>query len=83
MSSVVDVAIETVEGELYQFPNVNEDSLRLALAKSWSDRTVLSLVNLSGAALVVLWPTVCRITYVNVSASLDDESWQTLWEMTP
>jgi hypothetical protein len=83
MSGVVDVAVETFEGELYQFPNMDEASLRQALAKSLGDRTVLSLVNLSGAALVVLWPTVCRITFAVIDADSVDDVWQKLWETSP
>jgi hypothetical protein len=83
MSDAVDVAVETFEGELYQFPNTSEASLRQALAKALGDQTVLSLVNLSGAAMVVLWPTVCRITFANIDADVVDDVWQTLWEVTP
>lgn len=83
MSSVVDVAVETFEGELYQFPNMNEASLRQALTKALGDHTALSLVNLSGAALVVLWSTVCRITFAAVDAAVADDVWRTLWEIEP
>lgn len=82
MSSVVDVTVETFEGDLYQFPNVREDILRQALAKSLVDGAVLSLVNLSGSALVVLWPTVLRISFLDVEADAAEDAWCTLWEST-
>lgn len=80
MSKVVDVAIETVEGDLYQFPSVLEEVLRAAVDKAISDRLTLSVVNLASAALVIFWPTISRITFSDASIESADDAWELLWE---
>lgn len=80
MTDVVDVAIETNEGNFYQFLSVPMSSLlqaveRLALGQ------VLSMVNLDSAAIVVPGHTIRKIQTVSVLVEARDEtSWSVVWE---
>jgi len=82
MTEVQDVAIETEEGDFFQFLNVRAADLRKALANALADSSVLSLVNKDSCALVIPWRLIKRIIYVPAEAEERDDAWSTLWERT-
>lgn len=80
MSDVIDVAIETDDGDFFQFLNVREVSLRQALDKALADEAALSLVNEDSCALVIPWKLIKRVTYLASEAEEREDAWLTLWE---
>ena len=80
MTDVHDVAIETREGDFFQFLNVRAHDLLQALEKVLADGTALSLVNTDSCALVVPWRLIKRIIYVPAEAEEREDAWVTLWE---
>lgn len=80
MNEVQDVAIETNEGDYFQFLNVCATALRQALDKALADGAALSLVNTDSCALVIPWKLIKRIIYVPVEAEEREDAWVTLWE---
>lgn len=83
MTEVHDVAIETPEGDFFQFLNVRAPDLQKAVAKALADGAALSLVNKDSCALVIPWKLIKRIIYVPAEAEERDDAWITLWERTP
>lgn len=81
MKDSVDVAVETAEGDYFQFLNVDEEALRLAISKAEADKSALSLVSLDSCAIVIPWKLVHCIYYVPVTAPPDEDSWKKLWEL--
>lgn len=80
MIEVVDVAIETNEGNFYQFLSVPMPSLLRAIERLGNGE-VLSLVNEDSAAIVIPCHTIRRIQTVSVLLELRDEStWSLIWE---
>jgi hypothetical protein len=77
---VVDVALETNEGDYFQFLNVRKGTLLDALDKALSDGAALSLVNIDSCALVVPWKLIRAITYLASGAEEREDAWLTLWE---
>lgn len=80
MTEVQDVAIETAEGDFFQFLNMKATVLRDAVDKALADGAVLSLVNADSCALVIPWRLIKRIIYVPVEAEEREDAWVTLWE---
>lgn len=80
MSEVIDVAIETNEGDFFQFLNVQEPVLREALDKALADGSALSLVNIDSCALVIPWKLIKGVTYLASGAEEREDAWLTLWE---
>lgn len=78
--SAHDVAVETTDGNYYQFINVREDVLAAAVRKGAADRVALSLVNTDSAAIVIPWRFIKRITYAPVDVAEYDEAWLLYWE---
>lgn len=80
LTAVHDVAVETAEGDFFQFLNVRAPDLKQALDKALEDKAVLSLVNVDSCALVIPWKLVKRIIYVPAEAEEREDAWVTLWE---
>lgn len=80
MSDVIDVAIETDNGDYFQFLNVQKGVLGCALDKALEDGAALSLVNIDSCALVIPWKLIKRIIYVPAEAEEREDAWLTLWE---
>lgn len=83
MNTVHDVAVETNEGDYFQFLNVREDVLKAALDTALADKTALSLVSTDSCALVIPWKLIKRIIYVPTEAEEREDAWITLWEHAP
>lgn len=83
MNTVHDVAIETNEGDYFQFLNVREDVLKAALDTALADGAALSLVSTDSCALVIPWKIIKRIIYVPTEAEEREDAWITLWEHAP
>ena len=79
-NEVVDVALETNEGDYFQFLNVRKNSLMEALDKALADGAAISLVNIDSCALVIPWNLIRSITYLASSAEAREDAWLTLWE---
>ena len=77
---VVDVALETNEGDYFQFLNVRKGTLMEALDKALADGAALSLVNIDSCALVIPWKLIRGITYLASGAEEREDAWLTLWE---
>jgi hypothetical protein len=80
MNAVHDVAIETNEGDFFQFLNVREEALKGALDQALADGSALSLVNIDSCALVIPWKLIKSITYLASGAEEREDAWRTLWE---
>ena len=81
MMEVVDVSVETIEGDHYQFVSVPETVVRAAVALAEADGGPLSMVNLDSAAIVIPWKSVRRVFYASVLADeADPDAWRILWE---
>ncbi len=83
MNQVHDVAVETNEGDYFQFLNVREDVLKSALDTALADGAALSLVNIDSCALVIPWKLIKRIIYVPTEHEEREDAWVTLWEHAP
>lgn len=82
MPELVDVAVETAEGNFYQFLSVPMPSLLTAVERLAAGQ-VLSLVNIDSAAIVVPGHVVSRILSVSVHVEArDEDSWSVIWERT-
>jgi hypothetical protein len=80
MSDIVDVAIETNEGNFYQFLSMPMPALLRAIERIGTGE-VLSMVNLDSAAIVVPNHTIRKIQVVSVLVEARDESsWSIVWE---
>lgn len=83
MSEIVDVAIETNEGNCYQFLSVPMRVLMQALERTASGE-VLSMVNIDSSAIVVPGHIIRRVLSVSVLVEARDESaWSIVWERPP
>lgn len=80
VENAVDVALETKEGDYYQFLSVSKEVLDGAIEKALKDNTTFSLVSLRGAALVVPWQQLKRVLYVSVFSEDREDSWIEAWE---
>lgn len=76
----VDVALETLEGDVYQFLSVSKTALLSALTRAITDEVTFSIVNLVGGALVVPWRTIRRVLYISIYASEDSDVWELVWD---
>lgn len=79
VEDAVDVALETKEGDFYQFLSVSKDVLDRAIEKALKDNTTFSLISLRGAALVVPWQQLQRVLYVSVFSEDREDSWIEAW----
>jgi len=81
MTDVVDVAIETNEGNFYQFLSVSMPTLLKAVERTASDGVALSMVNIDSAAIVVPGHVIRRVLSVSVLVEARDEgAWSVVWE---
>lgn len=81
---IVDIAVETREGNFYQFLGVSLHVLQEAVVKAEDDGTVLSIVNVDSAAIVIPWHTVHRVLFISETLEdRTDDSWTELWERPP
>lgn len=55
------VVVETLEGDLYRFPSMPSDMIKTAARSKSPSVTSLTLVNVSGATLVLPWRIVRRL----------------------
>ncbi len=80
MPEVVDVAVETAEGNFYQFLSVPLPSLLRAVERVAVGQ-VLSMVNIDSAAIVIPGRVIRRVLSVSVLVEARDESaWSVVWE---
>jgi hypothetical protein len=73
---LASVSVTTIQGDVYQFPNVPFEDIKQAIQAASEDVTQLTLVNVSHASLVVPW----RIVQVVFAAVTKPDSSWCKWE---